>query len=406
MSSTIDKKVEEALGYYKEYNSQKEKPLDLNKSKLEKLTLTFKNLTPNFNKFLVNVVYNLFAKNFHSYKCYNHSCKISDTVLDLKDSSIPVVYVANHVSLLDPAHSWTDFNQYGIPFPIFIAGANLFANKGSKKLSYKIKNVFSSIANKVLTGINTSISSRRPPRDHLEIKKSFLKSHFNHEGHLFYFPEDGRSKDGSVGNFSRGYTSALLELFFENPNQNILFVPVSIAYSKVPEDHYLSQKNKSGKSKRAQKVNLFTSFFNLQKNCEESCTVFGDPISLKEHFQDFDYSTFDSKKTSKEFSTYLKERIIDQMPFYTSYVWYSSIHDLGSDDKSFSQNQIENDYGPKTTNLPVENIQSSASLDSFLKNLVKKDILIKDGHFFKIKNYEMINYYNNKLSIYPSNEAV
>ena len=336
---------------------------------------------------------------FPSLKTSYLSVDFEGNPLLLLDPKKAVVYISSHVSNLDSLVIGIHLYTNKFPYPIIAAGDNLFKNK-------LINYFYNSFGAFKLKRANQN-------KDHFDLVQSYLKSNLESGQSLLYFPEGTRSRDGQLGSFKQGLTKSILKTYFENKNSkkldDILFVPLGIAYSKVPEDIHFSKEKESS----AEQSNLFKDFFNFRKDEIVSYMRVGKPISLNDFFNDYDFSQGEINTTTKEFSEHIRQKITETTPILQQDVYHYAIdHCLAStktDTIHFKRlrsiinstySSLQGLYGPRMIN-------AKESMGEFLSRMHKRELILKDKLKITVKNKEVIKYYANKIaSVYKHNRKI
>nr|MBC8444419.1 1-acyl-sn-glycerol-3-phosphate acyltransferase [Candidatus Woesearchaeota archaeon] len=229
---------------------------------------------------------------------------------------------------------------------------------------------------------------------------------------LLYFPEGTRSRDGNLGNFKRGMTKFILKTYFENKNSqnidDILFVPIGLAYSRVPEDVRFSKNKKSN----AEKINLIKDFFDFRKDKIVNYMHIGKSISLNDFFNDNLDLQGHLGKAVKDLSKYLKQELSKTIPILQQDIYYSAIaHCLESSktDTIYLKNlrkrvneicvRLYDSYSPKL-------LKAKEGMGDFLLRLHERELLFNGQITIKIKNKKIMEYYSNKLSSFYENHKL
>jgi len=191
----------------------------------------------------------------------------------LNVSGKPVVYISNHASNLDTLVIGLQLFRNNFPFPVIAAGDNLFVNN---------------IVRSLLISGGAFELRRKFPKDggiYVTRMNSYLRANLEGNVPIMFYPEGTRTREGGLKEFQRGLLSMILDSYLENLTSDslkiddVIFVPVGIRYTKVPEESYFLQNQDS----KAQQTNLFLEFLKLGIKMEPVYLHIGEPISTKEY---------------------------------------------------------------------------------------------------------------------------
>jgi glycerol-3-phosphate O-acyltransferase len=112
------------------------------------------------------------------------------------------------------------------------------------------------------------------------------------EGHpLEFYIEGGRSRSGKLILPKIGFLSILIEAFNEGYCDDLVFVPASIVYDRIPEEKaYLHEMDGGAKEAESFKQMLKARHF-LQRSYGKIYIRFGKPVSFKEYCESVDRDT-------------------------------------------------------------------------------------------------------------------
>lgn len=131
---------------------------------------------------------------------------------------------------------------------------------------------------------------RRDARDfplHGLILKRYV-TYLIKRGHLQeFFIEGGRSRNGKMRAPRFGLLSVFISAYLRGLRKDILFVPVSISYEQVIEDHVFGDED-SGKEKRKESIfSLIKARKMLRQKYGDVVITFGDPVSTADFCERF-----------------------------------------------------------------------------------------------------------------------
>lgn len=158
-----------------------------------------------------------------------------------------ICYISNHLSNLDELVEGYFIYKYNLPTPIFLAGKNLF--KGLSKL--------------ILPLFNASCLDREriESKDILRWKlhAEFIKAWAKHKEDILCFITSGRPYDGDQRK-KKNISSIFIKALSEAVKQGhpVYIEPLSISYTRVPEDKKLYAHALAGDSKGARVSDLFS----------------------------------------------------------------------------------------------------------------------------------------------------
>ncbi len=307
----------------------------------------------------------------------------------------PVIYIPNHISNLDSLILGTSLYNNNFPYPLMAAGDNLFVNKAIDFL-FKSCGAF-------------KLKRSKQDSDYFDILQTYIKTNLEEGQSLLYFPEGTRSRTGHLGNFKKGMTRFILKTYFENKTsqkiEDILFVPIGLAYSRVPEDVRFSKNRKS----KAEKINLIKDFFSFRKDPIVNYMHVGQPISLNDFFNENPESQEHIGKAVKDLSQYLKQELSKTIPILEQDIYYSAIaHCLESSktDTIYLKNlrkKINKTYIKLYESYSPKLLKAKESVGDFLSRMHERELLSKDQLKIKIKNKKLIKYYSNKMASFYKN---
>jgi glycerol-3-phosphate O-acyltransferase len=112
------------------------------------------------------------------------------------------------------------------------------------------------------------------------------------EGHpLEFYIEGGRSRSGKLILPKIGFLSILIEAFNEGFCDDLVFVPASIVYDRIPEERsYLKEMDGGAKEAESFKQMLKARHF-LKRSYGKIYIRFGNPVSFKEYLESADQDT-------------------------------------------------------------------------------------------------------------------
>ncbi|MDF1554592.1 MAG: 1-acyl-sn-glycerol-3-phosphate acyltransferase [Deferrisomatales bacterium] len=185
------------------------------------------------------------------FPCFVDSIRASETepgVFDRLrelDGTAPLVYVPNHVSNADHIPICFALNSLGLRQPKIAAGANLFRGTSTRILPrvnvYKIRREHIGDGSSWLNNIRW-FQNPIYRRTHAE----YLRYGWDHNEDLLFYLEGTRSRDGTIGRAKLGILAEAFEYATETA-RTLYAVPVSIAYTVVPEDRDI-ESSRSGKN--------------------------------------------------------------------------------------------------------------------------------------------------------------
>ncbi len=345
-----------------------------------------KNLATNPKKSLLNLITNYHNLLFPSLK--NINFKSLSEQLELSQPKKPIVYISNHVSNLDSLIIGSQLFLNDYPYPIFAAGENLFTNKIS---SYLLK---SCGAFKLKRNIRTS------DKEYMNLIGAYLRSNLEEQIPLMIFPEGTRSRDGKIGEFKRGLISLTLNSYFKNKEkkelEDILFVPLGIAYSKVPEDTYFLNNNS-----KAQRKNLIKDFWEMRKNPEPIYLRMGKAISTKDLFEEYTPTNKELiNSISKDFASYLRLKTITVVPILTEDIINHSIMEMQEKEIHLEdlKEKVRDTTNKLRKNFSKNMISNWNSLEETISEMSNKGLIKRTKEKIKVLNKDVIKYYANKIT--------
>ncbi|HSP92480.1 MAG TPA: 1-acyl-sn-glycerol-3-phosphate acyltransferase, partial [Vicinamibacterales bacterium] len=133
-----------------------------------------------------------------------------------------IVYASNHRSHIDYLVEPLVLDDHGIRPPLIAAGINLFGGPLG-------------LIHKHVTG---AVPIRRATKDpvYLTTLKAYI-AELLRDHDLFFYPEGGRSYSGEM----KPHKTGILHAVLQSGVQNVLLVPVAIAYDLVLEDRAISR---------------------------------------------------------------------------------------------------------------------------------------------------------------------
>lgn len=133
-----------------------------------------------------------------------------------------IVYASNHRSHIDYLVEPLVLDDHGIRPPLIAAGINLFGGPLG-------------LIHKHVTG---AVPIRRATKDpvYLTTLKAYI-AELLRDHDLFFYPEGGRSYSGEM----KPYKTGILHAVLQSGVQNVVLVPVAIAYDLVLEDRAISR---------------------------------------------------------------------------------------------------------------------------------------------------------------------
>lgn len=302
--------IDTSLRYYAErQDSVSEEELQEKRSDLRKIAantkLWFLNFVAKYHKILIPSLENVTLL----------SADMDANPYILRVPGKPIVFIANHVSNFDSPILGLHLYLNDYPYPIIAAGKNLFTNSAS---SFLLK-----------SGGAFELKRDIPNREYMDFIGSYLRASLEENIPTMIFPEDGRSRDGKLKEFKRGLIGLVLHSFFENQKKknpkidDVVFVPIGIAYTKVPEDTYFFE-NESSRAQRG----LFKYVLKMRKCLEPTYVRIGRPISLKDYFAG-SYPPLEEElkgEVSKDFAAYLRSKVRMTIPLLESDVFHHAMH--------------------------------------------------------------------------------
>ncbi|PHJ23709.1 acyltransferase domain-containing protein [Cystoisospora suis] len=169
----------------------------------------------------------------------------------IRESRGPVVFVPTHRSYMDfLLLSYMCFGN-GMPLPLIAADESfaeiavvhrLLRNAGA----FFLKKGRSGKAR----GGGSHGSGQFSARLYCTVLRQYIHAISKRHGLLEIFLEGGRSKSGLLVNPKFGLLRTLLDLFFDNEQPNVTFVPVTISYDKVLEAESFPQELRGGEKER------------------------------------------------------------------------------------------------------------------------------------------------------------
>jgi glycerol-3-phosphate O-acyltransferase len=190
-----------------------------------------------------------------------------------------IFYLSNHISNIDELGIGYFVYDYNLQTPVFIAGKNLF--KGASRI--------------VLPILNASVLDRErmeaPRRDVLrwEAQAEFMATWAKHKMDILGFLTGGRPYDGDQAkkpNVAAGFIKALAEAV--NRGYPVYIEPISLSYTRVPEDKRLYERAIDQDHKGARHSNLFWGWLNVNWAFHDNplYITIHKPISLEEYLAD------------------------------------------------------------------------------------------------------------------------
>ena len=343
-----------------------------------------KDLAANPKKPLLNFIANYHKFLFPSLKNINFESSTNQEELNQQKKA--VVYISNHVSNFDSLTIGSQLFLNNYPYPIFAAGENLFTNKVS---NYLLKSCGA-------LKLKRKITTR--DKEYMNLIGAYLRANLEEQIPLMIFPEGTRSRDGKIGEFKRGIISLTLDSYFKNTNlEDILFVPLGIAYSKVPEDKYFLKNNSS----KAQKKNLIKDFWKMRKNPNPIYLRMGKPISTKEFFDE--YTPTNEKlinSISKDFASYLRLKTTTIIPILTEDIINHSITEMQEKEIHLEdlKENVKNTTDKLREDFSKNMITNWNSLEETISELSNRGLIKKTKEKIKILNKDVIKYYANKIT--------
>ncbi len=349
-----------------------------------------KDISAHPKKPLLRLIANYHKLLFPSLKNINFESKSNRE--ELNQPNKPVVYISNHVSNLDSLiiGSQLFLNEYA--YPIFAAGENLFTNK---------------ISNYLLKSCGAFKLKRRitlKDKEYMNLIGAYIRANLEEDIPLMIFPEGTRSRNGKLGLFKRGLISHTLDTYFKNKEESnledLLFVPMGISYSQVPEDTYFLKNDSSN----AQKKDLIKDFWAMRKNPNPVYMRIGKPISTKEFFEEYNPNSDELVTSlSKDFASYLRIKTTTQIPILTEEIIHHSINEILNEQKggiylSDLKEKVQTTKNKLRKNFNPNIVANWNSLEETISDMSKRGIIKKTKQKINILNIDIIKYYANKLT--------
>lgn len=241
---------------------------------------------------------------------------------ELNNARKPIVYISNHTSNLDSLIIGFQLYTNGFPYPIFAAGDNLFTNF---------------LVRKFLKSGGAFNLNRTPSTEQLSLMGSYLRSNLESEVPVIFFPEGTRSRDGSLKEFKKGLIRLCLEAYFNNQEldnpliDDILFVPIGVTYTKVPEDQYFIKDEDS----KAQNSNLIVDFWRMSRKLKPVYMTIGKPISIKENFDGYTPTKEElATQVAEDFASYLRFKVNIATPRIQEHIIQEAIMTASKEESS------------------------------------------------------------------------
>jgi glycerol-3-phosphate O-acyltransferase len=191
----------------------------------------------------------------------------------------PVIFLPNHLSNADHIPICLALSAFGLPQPKIAAGDNLFRGVSALALprlnAYRIRREYIGEG-----GFFREIKWFQNPV-YRKVHTEYLKYGWNHNEPLMFYPEGTRSRDGKIGKPKLGIMADIFAYTREN-GRSVYLVPVSLAYTIVPEDKEIEAsrtgKNISHKDLLSQLANLDKQYKAYSRS--EIDVRFGVPVEL------------------------------------------------------------------------------------------------------------------------------
>lgn len=319
------------------------------------------------------------------------SIDINADIASLRTSRTPIVYVANHVSNLDSLVLVTQFLEHDLPYPVFVAGKNLFTNWIS---SWRLKSAGA-------LKFDATSWSKNP--DYKVLVNSYFRALLENDVPLMVFPEGTRSRTGNLKVFKEGVLSTVLDTFFknklsDNPTiDDVLFVPLGLAYAKVPEDGaYVRGLSKS------EQGDLMSDFSKKSVVSDPIYLHICAPVSARELFRDYVPVESNLTHVARDFAAYLRLQVRLSVPILESDIVKYAIHSLteenGTDtlDEQSVAERTEQLILMATSNKQYVRSHKTKFSD-YISRLHDSHILRKDKKRLVVKQKGLLKYYSTRF---------
>lgn len=181
----------------------------------------------------------------------------------------PLIYIPSHKSHVDYlALNYVLYNQH-MHLPRIAAGKNLafwpMGNYFRKSGAFFIRRTF------------------KGARLYARVFSRYIKA-LLHEGHpLEFYIEGGRSRSGKLILPKIGFLSILIEAYNEGYCKDLVFVPASIVYDRIPEEKAYLKEMLGGAKEKESFRQMWKARKSLKRTYGKIYIRFGEPVSFREY---------------------------------------------------------------------------------------------------------------------------
>lgn len=359
------------------------------KKELQDAEIKLIRMSANTSMFALKFFSWIYKTLFPAFKTAYLSTDSQSNPLYLSNPRKPVVYISNHISNLDSLILGTNLFVNKFPYPIYASGENLFINK---TISWLLKS-FGAFK------IKRSNSNQKD----FTILSSYIAANIENAQAVMYFPEGSRSRNGALKSFKKGLTRSVINTFinnqFSSTIDDILFIPIGLAYSRVPEDiHFSGQKRTE-----AERSNLVKDFLVFRKDPIVSYMHVGKSISLKSYFDKIPMGEKSTKVITDEFSEYLRDALQKTIPILNQDIIHYVLDDCAKESNSDYINlpKLKKKYELIFDHISKHHgnrlVKAKHSFSDFINHLHERELLIVEKLKLKILKKDVIEYYSSKV---------
>jgi hypothetical protein len=260
-----------------------------------------------------------FSEQIPEFKRFIESINIHAPYLDEIRNSRVFSVSSNHRSLLDMVVSAHLFTSQNLPYPIFLAGDNLFTEENEDQL-------------KAWGAFKFERGTRRKELENMENLMPYMIANLLYAQPLLFFDTgSGRSKTGGLDKVN-GKLSELFVKIARDHQVGFNLIYMGLAYSNIPEEDHLIRPDSSSSdstiAKAAQEIDLSKAFLDLPSNLRgPSYVSLSKPIPIKRILDEIDSEkSLTERQLRKNLSRYSHRGIAQTVPVIDIDVTYAALY--------------------------------------------------------------------------------